>query len=43
VPVRVRAVTVRGTLRYTGWYRLAPDAAGTAWLIQSAHVQPVLD
>jgi len=43
VPVRVRAVTGQGTLHYTGWYRLVPDPEGTAWLIQSAHVQPVLD
>lgn len=43
VPVRVRAVTGQGTLHYTGWYRLVPDPAGTAWLIQSAHIQPVLD
>lgn len=43
VPVRVRAVTSTGTLRYTGWYRLVPDTARNAWLIHSASLQPVLD
>jgi len=43
VPVRVRAVTPTGTLRYTGWYRLAPATARNAWLIHSASLQPVLD
>ncbi len=43
VPVRVRALTVSGTLRFTGWYRLSPDADDSAWRIQSAQLQPVLD
>jgi len=43
VPVRVRAVTSTGTLRYTGWYRLVPDTTRNAWLIHSASLQPVLD
>ncbi len=43
VPVRVRAVTATGTLRYTGWYRLVPDTDRNVWLIHSASLQPVLD
>ncbi len=43
VPVRVRVATVGGTLRFTGWYRLVPDAGDSAWRIQSAQVHPVLD
>ncbi|WMJ68173.1 hypothetical protein [Stenotrophomonas sp. 24(2023)] len=43
VPVSVRAVTASGTFRYTGWYRLQPNAEGTAWVIQSAKLQPTLD
>lgn len=43
VPVRVRVLTSTSTLRYNGWYRLVPDPQRSAWLIQSANLQPVLD
>ena len=43
VPVTVRVITSSGALRYTGWYRLVPDPQRSAWLIQAAHLQPVLD
>lgn len=43
VPVRVRVLTSSTTLRFNGWYRLVPDPQRSAWLIQSANLQPVLD
>lgn len=43
VPVRIRVTTATTTLRYDGWYRLVPDPQRSAWLIQSANLQPVLD
>lgn len=43
VPVRIRAVTATGEYTYRGWYRLVPDRDGSAWLIQSAQLQPVMD
>ena len=43
VPVRIRAVTAEGTLRYTGWYRLQPRADGSGWEIHGASLQPQLD
>ncbi|MEN5426115.1 hypothetical protein ABE522_07070 [Stenotrophomonas pennii] len=43
VPVRIRVTTATTTLRYNGWYRLVPDPQRSAWLIQSANLQPVLD
>jgi hypothetical protein len=43
VPVRVRVLTSTSTLRYNGWYRLVPDPQRSAWLIQSANLQPALD
>lgn len=43
VPVRIRAVTSEGTLRYTGWYRLQPRPDGSGWEIHGASLQPQLD
>ncbi|MBD7954811.1 hypothetical protein H9654_11440 [Stenotrophomonas sp. Sa5BUN4] len=43
VPVRIRVTTATTTVRYNGWYRLVPDPQRSAWLIQSANLQPVLD
>ncbi|UEX19222.1 hypothetical protein LMF57_05100 [Stenotrophomonas sp. SI-NJAU-1] len=43
VPVRIRAMTANGTIRYHGWYRVQPSADGHGWQIQSASLQPTLD
>ncbi len=43
VPVQVRAVTADGTFRFGGWYRVQPNADGSAWQIQSAQLRPSLD
>ncbi|MCC7634574.1 hypothetical protein [Stenotrophomonas rhizophila] len=43
VPVRIRARTAEGTLRYHGWYRLQPRADGSGWEIHGASLQPTLD
>lgn len=43
VPVTVRARTAQGAVQYTGWYRMQPNADGSAWVIQSAALQPTLD
>jgi|GEM_PF-1165847 len=43
VPVRIHAVTAQGDYTFRGWYRLVPDRDRSAWLIQSAQLQPVLD
>ena len=43
VPVRIRARTAEGTLRYHGWYRLQPRADGSGWEIHGTSLQPTLD
>ncbi|MDT3501200.1 hypothetical protein [Stenotrophomonas maltophilia] len=43
VPVQVRAVTADGTFRFGGWYRVQPNADGSAWQILSAQLRPSLD
>jgi len=36
-------VTADGTFRFGGWYRVQPNADGSAWQIQSAQLRPSLD
>lgn len=43
LPVRIRAVSAEGVLRYTGWYRLQPRPDGSGWEIHGASLQPALD
>ncbi|MBH1434115.1 hypothetical protein I5U42_22745 [Stenotrophomonas maltophilia] len=43
VPVRIRAVTLQGTFRFGGWYRVQPSGDGRGWQIQSAQLRPTLD